>query len=134
MDSPSTPKNKRSFPNESPRTQRTCVEKNQIIDYYNSIKEIYGAKAKTVKKFELKSTSDLSRILGSEATNKDLREVKKSKDRVIDVMKAMIAIKNFLKKDMQPALLCFLDAEKVIIESIEASKKQTKLTSYFGKL
>ena len=57
MDSPSTPKNKRSFPNESPRTQRTCVEKKQIIDYYNSIKEIYGAKAKTVKKFELKSTS-----------------------------------------------------------------------------
>ena len=48
MDSPSTPKNKRFFPNESPRTQRTCVQKKQIIDYYNSIKEIYGAKAKTV--------------------------------------------------------------------------------------
>ena len=52
----------------------------------------------------------------------------------IDVIKAMITIKNFLKKDMKLTLLCFLDAEKVIIESIEASKKQTKITSYFGKL
>ena len=74
MDSPSTPKNKRSFPNESPRTQRTCVEKKQIIDYYNSIKEIYGAKAKTVKKFELKSTSALSRILEKEQKFNELIE------------------------------------------------------------
>jgi hypothetical protein len=74
MDSPSTPKNKRSFPNELPRTQRTCVEKNQIIDYYNSIKEIYGAKAKTVKKFELKSTRALSRILEKEQKFNELIE------------------------------------------------------------
>ena len=47
----------------------------------------------------------------------------------LDVIKAIIAIKNFLKKDMQLALLSFLEAEKVIIEFIEAIKKQTKITS-----
>jgi hypothetical protein len=49
MDSPSTPKNKRSFPNESPRTQRTCVEKKQIIDYYNSIKKFMVPKRKQLR-------------------------------------------------------------------------------------
>jgi hypothetical protein len=73
-------------------------------------------------------------ILDYEDSKDDELIISMSNCNSIDAMKAMIAIKNFLKKDMQPALLCFLDAEKVIIESIEARKKQTKITSYFRKL
>ena len=51
MDSPLINKKKRTYENESPRQQRTCAQKKEIIDYYNSIKDKYGAKMATVNKY-----------------------------------------------------------------------------------
>ena len=45
------------------RTQRTYEEKKAIINYYNSIKHEYGAKSKTVEKFDLKYVSVVDKIL-----------------------------------------------------------------------
>ena len=57
MNSPDAITNKRNRNNDSPRIQRSYEDKKAIIDYYNTIKDKYGSKSETVKKFDLKYVS-----------------------------------------------------------------------------
>ena len=63
MNSPDAITNKRKRNNDSPRIQRSYEDKKAIIDYYNTIKDKYGSKSETVKKFDLKYVSVLDKIL-----------------------------------------------------------------------
>ena len=72
MDSPLIKSKKRSYENESPRQQRTCAKKKEIIDFYNSIKDKYGSKSLTVKTFGISNVSALNRILEKEESINEL--------------------------------------------------------------
>ena len=63
MNSPDAITNKRKRNNDSPRIQRSYEDKKAIIDYYNTIKDKYGSKSETVKKFYIKYVSVLDKIL-----------------------------------------------------------------------
>ena len=45
------------------RVNRNFNEKKEILDYYESIKHEFGAKTKTIKKFNLNHVSSLNTIL-----------------------------------------------------------------------